>query len=101
MKLLRETIRKLILESKPKMVPAQAPIYLPEIKKGYTVLVAGERIGEIAKIDHIVRDGGHYTDGSARVKGWQAYTGRSPFAKRSPFARFRTKKEALEWLLQQ
>ena len=54
----------------------------------------------------MVRDGGHYSDGSARVKGWQAYTILShlpnkPFAKRAPVERFRTKKEALDWLMSQ
>lgn len=99
--LLRETIRHLILESKPKFVPTNPPPFDRSIKKAWTVMVTGERIGEIAKIDMMVRDGRHYTDGSARVRGWQAYTGNRPFAKRSMFESFRTKKEALDWLLRQ
>jgi len=106
MKLLRETIRNLLLESKPKLVPTEGPRYDDSIKKAWTVLVDGERIGEIAKIDMMVRDGGHYSSGSARVRGWQAYTKNrimpdKTFAKRAPVERFRTKKEALDWLLKQ
>ena len=106
MKLLRETIRRILLEGKPKLVPTDTPPFDRAIKKGWTVMVDGERIGEIAKIDKMVRDGGHYSDGSARVKGWQAYTilphlPNKPFAKRAPVERFRTKKEALDWLMSQ
>ena len=106
MKLLRETIRRLILEGKPKLVPTETPPFDRAIKKGWTVMVNGERIGEIAKIDKMVRDGGHYSDGSSRVRGWQAYTmipqlPNRQFAKRAPVERFRTKKEALDWLLSQ
>tara|TARA_Y100000592_G_scaffold89687_1_gene147241 strand:+ start:392 stop:697 length:306 start_codon:yes stop_codon:yes gene_type:complete len=101
MKLLREYIGRLILESKPKLVPTDTPPFDRAIKKGWTVMVDGERIGEISKIEKMVRDGGHYTDGFARVRGWQAYTGNRPFAKRSPFESFRTKKEAVDWLVRQ
>ena len=105
MKITKRQLKRIIRESislaRPKLVHALPPVWLPEIKKAWTVLIDGERIGEIAKIDHVVRDGGHYSDGSARVKGWQAYTGRSAFAKRGAIGRFRTKKEALDWLLQQ
>jgi len=101
MKLLRETIRKLILENKPKLVPTETLSYDSSMKKAWTVTVGGERIGELTKIDKIVRDGGHYSDGSARERGWQAYSGSRPFDSRTRSYTFRTKKEALDWLMKQ
>lgn len=110
MKNLRNYIRQTLLEMaatpKIKLVPTDTPPFDRAIKKGWTVTVDGERIGEIAKIDKLVRDGGHYSDGSSRVRGWQAYTmnrifPNKTFAKRAPVERFRTKKEALDWLMKQ
>jgi len=105
MKLLRETIRRLILESKPKLVPTEGPSW-EGITKAWTVVVDGERIGEIAKIDKMEREGRHYSDGFVRIRGWQAYTKNrimpnKTFAKRAPLGPFRTKKEALDWLMGQ
>ena len=107
MKQLRQYIRQIISEGmiKPKLVPTEGPSW-ESITKAWTVMVDGERIGEIAKIDKMVRDGGHYSDGYARVRGWQAYTTNrilpnKTFAKRAPVERFRTKKEALDWLMAQ
>ena len=99
-------IRLLILESKPKLVPTETLSYDRSMKKAWAVMVDGERIGEITKIDKMVRDGGHYSDGFARVRGWQAYTTNrnmpnKTFAKRAPVESFRTKKEALDWLMGQ
>lgn len=101
MKLLRETIRKLILEGKPKLVPAQPPSYNSDIKKAWTVMINGVRIGELTKIDKMERDGGHYTSGYARVRGWECYAGKTPFSFGSRSRVFRKKSDALEWLLSQ
>ena len=99
-------LQEMASPQKTKMVPTDTPSYDDSIKKGWTVMVNGERIGEIAKIDKIVRDGGHYSDGSSRVRGWQAYSmnrimPNKTFAKRAPVESFRTKKEALDWLMKQ
>ena len=101
MKLLRETIRKLILEGKPKLVPTEPPGYSSDIKKAWTVMVDGERIGELTKIDKMVRDGGHYTSGFARVRGWECYAGKTPFGFGSRSKVFKKKSDALDWLLSQ
>jgi len=52
------------------------------------------------------REGRHYSDGFVRIRGWQAYTKNrimpnKTFAKRAPLGPFRTKKEALDWLMGQ
>ena len=101
MKLLRETIRRLILESKPKLVPSEVPSYSADIKKLWEVMIDGEKIGELTKIDRMVRDGRHYTDGYAREKGWQAYKGQRPYDSRSRSYVFRRKQDALAWLVKQ
>ena len=101
MKLLRETIRRIILESKPKLVPSDVPSYSSDIKKLWEVMLDGEKIGELAKIDRMVRDGGHYTDGFARERGWQAYKGQRPYDSRSRSFVFKRKQDALDWLMKQ
>ena len=101
MKLLRETIRRLLIEGKPKLMPTDPPGYAGDIKKAWTVMVNGERIGEITKVEKMVRDGGHYTSGFAKVKGWECYAGKTPFGFGSRSKVFRKKSEALEWLLSQ
>ena len=98
---LTNTIRRILVESKPKLVPTETLSYDKSMKKAWTVMVDGERIGELIKIDKMVRDGGHYSDGFAREKGWRAYSGTRPFDSRSRSYTFRNKKEALDWLLKQ
>ena len=99
MKLLRETIRKIILESKPKLTPREIPSYSTDIKKAWDVMIDGEKIGELTKIDRMVRDGSHYTDGFARERGWQAYKGQRPYDSRSRSFVFKRKQDALDWLM--
>lgn len=101
MKVLRKTIRKILLENKPKLVPSEVPSYSSDIKKLWEVMIDGEKIGELAKIDRMVRDGGHYTDGFARERGWQAFKGQRPYDSRSKSYVFRRKQDALDWLMKQ
>ena len=96
---LREAIRRLILESKPKLVPSKVPSYSSDIKKLWEVMIDGEKIGELTKIDRMVRSGRHYTDGFARERGWQAYKGQRPYDSRSRSYVFRRKQDALAWLM--
>lgn len=101
MKLLRETIRRLLLESKPKLTPRETPSYSNDIKKAWDVMIDGEKIGELTKIDRMVRDGRHYSDGFARERGWQAYKGQRPYDSRSRSYVFKRKQDALDWLMKQ
>ena len=98
---LRSTIRRLIVEGKPKLVPTEPPSYSSAIKKAWTVMVDGERIGELTKIDKMERDGRDYTSGFARVRGWECYAGKTPFGFGSRSRVFRKKAEALDWLMSQ
>ena len=91
--------REKILERKPKMIPREIPSYSSDIKKAWDVMIDGEKIGELTKIDRMVRDGRHYTDGYAREKGWQAYKGQRPYDSRSRSHVFRRKQDALAWLM--
>ena len=97
MKVLRKTIRKILLENKPKLIPSEVPAYSNDIKKLWEVMLDGEKIGELTKIDRMVRDGGHYTDGFARERGWQAFVGQRPYDSRSRSQVFRRKQDALNW----
>ena len=99
MKLLRKAIRNLLLESKPKLIPSDVPSYSADIKKLWEVMVDGEKIGELTKIDRMVRDGRHYTDGFARERGWQAFKGQRPYDSRSRSYVFKRKQDALAWLM--
>ena len=101
MKVLRKTIRKILLENKPKLVPAEVPSYSSDIKKRWEVMIDGEKIGEVTKIDRMVRSGRSYTDGFARERGWQAYKGQGPYDSRSRSHVFRRKQDALAWLMKQ
>ena len=78
-----------------KLVPNQPPMWMSDVKKSYTVLRDGARIGEIIYVDKIERSGRHYTDGSERVREWIAFDGPKPFQKRAPYP-FRRRKDALE-----
>ena len=93
MNLLRKTIRKILLENKPKLVPGKVPSYSADIQKLWEVMIDGEKIGELTKIDRMVRDGRHYTDGDARERGWQAFKGQRPYDSRSRSHVFRRKQE--------
>ena len=101
MNLLRKTIRKILLENKPKLVPAEVPTYSSDVKKRWEVFIDGEKIGELTKIDRMVRSGRHYTDGFARERGWQAFKGQRPYDSRSRSQVFRRKQDALAWLMKQ
>ena len=99
MKHLRQYIRQVLLESKPKMIPRETPPYSNDIKKAWDVMIDGEKIGELTKIDRMVRDGRHYTDGFARERGWQAFRGQRPYDSRSRSFVFKRKQDALAWLM--
>ena len=81
-------------KGKLKLVPNDPPMWMSDAKKSYTVLRDGERIGEVVYIDKIERSGMHYTDGSERIREWQAFGGPKPFQKRAPYP-FRSRKDAL------
>jgi len=105
MKHLRQYIRQALLEMavspKIKLVPSEVPSYSSDIKKLWEVMMDGEKIGELTKIDRMVRSGRSYTDGFARERGWQAYKGQRPYDSRSRSYVFRRKQDALDWLMKQ
>ena len=84
-------------KGKLKLVPNQPPTWMEGVKKSYTVLREGERIGEIVYIDKFERSGMHYTDGFDRVREWRAFEGTRPFQKKAPLNPFRRRKDALEY----
>ena len=86
---------------KPKLVKTTAPIYLDGAIKAWTVMVGGERVGEIVQIDTKQRAGRSHTSGWRRVKGYRCFVGSTPFGQQvgTRYSMYSKKQEAVEWFM--